>query len=381
MNRQQCDWQKATHVTALQWTKEPVPECAALLAKDQLISDELLLSLNPEWRRIKETFSPGKKNQLLHDAVMPFWFKSKGSTPQMYHGMRNFIALAICIGADPTNIRPVSLLSLSLESRDVPLTRYLLEKKVDPNWGIYGEDLLLLEATTCELAALLIDYGAKIPDNILKHCTFLQHDPELLQFYLDRGIPPKTDLWQWTLLHEVVDSDTFYGNMIPRMRIALKTGIDVAHQNLDRNTALHFAARHKNPSLELINNVLIGHYAEEHAGFIQFLMYLKRNYRSLYAPTDLRKKFFTGPSPLGKIHELLEKRGKIKNKVGLYENQTAYELCQDRAQNPDPLLLDALNPEKWTYATYLRIKLALSRKLQRTAKIKNLRAVANEVSE
>jgi hypothetical protein len=334
-----------THHPDSNWTKEKVPTTLMVLEKDQPITDELLLSLNPEWKLIND-YSQKQKNQIMDDAL-----NYPGGDSEWYI-QRSLIALAICAGADvqSTTEYQAPAIHNAVVHSDYPCTKYLLEKKADPNCKYYGISTLEC-AKNKELAALLIAHGARIPTDILYKCTYNDYPADLMQFYINKGIRLIPDEFNSTPLHSLVAKD-ISDNQILKIQILLKAGVDATLKNIHGDTALHIATEDK--SRKIGKSFIIGKdknrilcknftdcYIERHRGFLQFLAHIRQVCPTLHKTKDLLKQYF------------------MESALHIKSLRIVLNLQDSAGKTPfDILPIEELNPATCRYQKYLELKKA-----------------------
>ena len=108
------------------FTSLGIPKELNLFNPLELITDELLLALNPRWQILKEQLNEGKKNVIIS---MAYGYAFRYAYLSDYPIARNIIALAVCIGADPNySVEHEHPILLATRQQDYWFTRYLLEK-------------------------------------------------------------------------------------------------------------------------------------------------------------------------------------------------------------------------------------------------------------
>jgi hypothetical protein len=336
-----------THHPDSNWTKEKVPTTLMVLEKDQPITDELLLSLNPEWKLIND-YSQKQKNQIMHAAL-----NYPGGDPEWYI-RRSLIALAICAGADvqsTTGYRAPAIHNAVVHS-DCPCTKYLLEKNADPSCHHNGM-MPLHKAKNKDIAALLIAHGAKVPKDILAYCSFGHYQSDLMQLYIEKGIQPTPNYLNWTPLHSTIAHGfACTNNQILKMHILLTAGVDATQKNNHGDTALHIATEdksHKIGESSIIgkdnNRILCKNftdcYIERHRGFLQFLAHIRQVCPTLYKTKDLLKQYF------------------MESALHIKSLRIVLNLQDSAGKTPfDILPIEELNPATCRYQKYLELKKA-----------------------
>lgn len=305
-----------------------VPKQLALLNPDEPITDDLLRAHNLNWRRIEIVTEIAKKNSILADAMQD------DDDELSYEVRRCIIALAVCAGANPnhTCLGDYTSLHRVLSEGDYHLAHYLLKKGADPNLPSkeqYARKVPLAACKTTQLAQLLLDHGADLPENILAICCRGEYPPELLSFYLGKRASIRPDHLLNSPLHTLSSCRQKCATKTEKARILLHAGIDPAHKNIRGCTVMHLLASHHAKSAETVElcHEIIHHYTRQHAGFLMFLGFLKQNFWVLYRQKGLLKQFFSASAThMKRLKALLE----IKN----YVNQTAYDIWSIEELNP-----------------------------------------------
>ncbi len=328
---------------------ENPPKYLTLLPDDEPITDEMLLRLNPEWQSLKSLDKETKKK--IKIAATHY------GVPEHLKIPRALIALAICIGANPSKT-PYPL-SFSAYTNDLHLTHYLLAKGASPKnkWSDISSPLML--SRTVQMAQLLIDHGAPLEGGELYTACIQEEDTalELLKFYLKNGAYPDSsriirNMGPFHFLcgdHPIIE----IAGSIPKLKLCsdisplslaktellLKYNIPPYDPNGAAFTPLHLAARIKTKNAQKFCAQLIHYYVKRYKGLLTFLWWLKNNYPLLHAQKMLLKQYFIHctDNPLRMLREFISKRDS-----GDEGSFTAFDYWP----------IDLLNPYKKSYEEF-----------------------------
>jgi hypothetical protein len=303
------------------------------LAEDEPITDKALFKKNPSWK-VARSWSQGEKNQYLNKAL---------ELPLEHVHFRVYTSLAVAIGADPNLERGyLTPLQSLLVRNEHSLACYLLEKGADPNKTRPGIEPPLRIVNTIEMTEVLLAHGAD-PKDILFHDRL---SPELMEFYLKRGVRPKPNKRGLTPLHAIALETATWGKKIClKVSMLIKANIDLcAKMASNGDTALHVVAKtgcsesHLRPrwtrdpsdideAHTLCATILAG-CSERHQRYWEFftlLCCLRWTDHPLYAIRDFRA-YFKLPDSTCPL-ELLT----IENNAG----ETPYQIWNNEILNPD----------------------------------------------